>query len=405
MLYASCVLLPPPCQSTFTFAAPKKTTNEIAILNVSGGIMGDMSDDARRKLFTLLDANRQALVYAVFNELRIPSDMWGDAIETRGLIVVGSEKPWTVTIGTIKDDGVMKAVFGADQKTTVTLQVTVKAMVDVKKKLYEPKPVEVEVGVAGMWKSFKGIGGKGRYVLEPGAANGILVDMVLDQNVRTYDYLDASPRGWQEAAAHFSLAHLRESLAAGLSSSDATRLNLEVYAVSPIVPLSTQMYVQAAKGLVVSIVAKGVQWDDDDEADGFGLIKAKPIPLTGNLLTGEVSSDGLTPLVGPVPFRLKVKGIKGASKVQQGTWLAPILVTEKASEGEASGVEPKYQNMRTVVRRMHRKAATREAKAAAASGTGGKRAIEEGEVSDGAASAASSSVSKLARKAQNFEIR
>ena len=157
---------------------------------------------------------------------------------------------------------------------------------------------------------------------------------------------------------------------------------------------------------MVSIVAKGVQWDDDDEADGFGLVKAKPIPLTGNLLTGEVSSDGLTPLVGPVPFRLKVKGIKGASKVQQGTWLAPILVTEKASEGEASGVEPKYQNMRTVVRRMHRKAATREAKAAAASGTGGKRAIEEGEVSDGAASAASSSVSKLARQAgDRFDIR
>ena len=63
------------------------------------------------------------------------------------------------------------------------------------------------------------------------------------------------------------------------------------------------LYMQEAKGLVVSLLVKGVQFECDDEADGFGLTPVPPIPLQAMLLTGEVSADGLTPIVGPTRFR------------------------------------------------------------------------------------------------------
>ena len=49
------------------------------------------------------------------------------------------------------------------------------------------------------------------------------------------------------------------------------------------------------------------QFECDDEADGFGLTPVPPIPLQAVLLTGEVSADGLTPTVGPTPFRLRAR--------------------------------------------------------------------------------------------------
>ena len=76
-------------------------------------------------------------------------------------------------------------------------------------------------------------------------------------------------------------------------------------------------------------------------------------------------------------------------------------------------VPPKFDNLRSHIRRMGRNATKREVAAGSAAGTsGGKRRaadVEDGEISDGGASRASlasSSVSKLARKAQNgFDIR
>ena len=154
---------------------------------------------------------------------------------------------------------------------------------------------------------------------------------------------------------------------------------------------------------------------EEDETDGFGLTLAAPIPLKAILLTGEVEADQLTPTTGPVEFRIRAKGFKSPFKTQQGKWLAPILVEEMVSSAAASpyGTAPKFDNVRSHLRRMGRRATQREIAAGSAAGTsGGKRRaddVEEGEISDGGASrasGASSTVSKLARKAQNgFDIR
>ena len=153
---------------------------------------------------------------------------------------------------------------------------------------------------------------------------------------------------------------------------------------------------------------------EEDETDGFGLTLAVPIPLKAILLTGEVEADQLTPTTGMVAFRIRAKGLKSPFKTQQGKWLAPILVEEQiAAAASSNGTAPKFDNLRTHLRRMGRNATKRELAAGSAAGTsGGKRRAddaEEGEISDGGASrasGASSSMSKLARKAQNgFDIR
>ena len=99
----------------------------------------------------------------------------------------------------------------------------------------------------------------------------------------------------------------------------------DCFAVSPIIPLSTNLYMQEAKGLAVSLLIKGVQFEDDDEADGFGLAPVPPIPLQAALLTGEVSADGLTPIVGPTRFRIRARCFASPCKVKDGDWLAPLL--------------------------------------------------------------------------------
>ena len=134
-----------------------------------------------------------------------------------------------------------------------------------------------------------------------------------------------------------------------------------------------------------------------------------------NLRIRTILNDQLTPTTGPVAFRIRANGFKSPFKTQQGKWLAPILVEEQISSAAASpyGTAPKFDNLRSHLRRMGRNATKREIAAGSAAGTpGGKRRaadVEDGEISDGGASrasVASSSVSKLARKAQNgFDIR
>ena len=74
-----------------------------------------------------------------------------------------------------------------------------------------------------------------------------------------------------------------------------------------------------------------------------------------------------------------------------------------AEAGEASGVAPKFDSVRTLSRRMDRKSNQHEAKAATVAGGKRRAEAEDGEVSDGGASnvsGASSSMSKLAKRAE-----
>ena len=162
---------------------------------------------------------------------------------------------------------------------------------------------------------------------------------------------------------------------------------------------------------------------DDDDADGFGLAPVVPIPLRHQNITGELSADGLEPAVGPINFRIRSKIFLQSGKnckIQQGNWLAPLLVTQEIDRATASGEEPQFSHLRTMARRFNRRAAEREKKATAstlvahpgAAKINGKRRVvdgassaEEGEVSDGGESHASSSVSKLARQTGGFDLR
>ena len=50
-----------------------------------------------------------------------------------------------------------------------------------------------------------GIGGRGRMVLPSNGINGVIIDMVLDQNRRTYPYHDPD---WQAAAKFYAVKHV-----------------------------------------------------------------------------------------------------------------------------------------------------------------------------------------------------
>ena len=80
-------------------------------------------------------ANRQALVHACFRKMEIPTEVWADAIEVRGIAlwVAGFDRPWDVTIGTLSSVSAMHAVFGDDLRRTVTMRVDVEILLDVKR--------------------------------------------------------------------------------------------------------------------------------------------------------------------------------------------------------------------------------------------------------------------------------
>ena len=96
----SSVFLPVPCDiaQAFQFSTPKRTTSEICILPVSGGVIAKgLTEQARKRLNTMIDANQQSLVHAVYSKIQIPHAVWGDAIESRGIHVAGYDHPWKVT--------------------------------------------------------------------------------------------------------------------------------------------------------------------------------------------------------------------------------------------------------------------------------------------------------------------
>ena len=112
-------------------------------------------------------------------------------------------------------------------------------------------------------------------------------------------------------------------------------VSVECFGVN--VPLNTNIYLQEAKGLALALHIKGVQFEED-ETDGFGLTRARSRPFSS---PARSSADQLTPTTGMVEFRIRAKGFKSAYKIQQGKWLAPILVEEQTSSATASGTAPR----------------------------------------------------------------
>ena len=143
----------------------------MAIIQVKGGLVqkSAMSSEAMQRMRQVVDANRQAVVHACFRRMEIPTEVWADAIEVRGIMVAGFDRPWDVTIGTLNSESAMHAVFGDDLRRTVTMRVEVEILLDVKKMESMTTVLEVEVGAAGQYQFFESIGKKGRLVLPPAA--------------------------------------------------------------------------------------------------------------------------------------------------------------------------------------------------------------------------------------------
>ena len=135
----------------FKFSTPKTTTFEVAIINIKGTTMdkSNMSEQALQRYRQVEDANRHRLVHAVYRKMLIPEDQWADAIEARGILVAGFQRPWDITIGTLQSADVMKAAFGDDFSKNVCLNAKVEIITDIKKNYTEMVWVEVEVGAAG----------------------------------------------------------------------------------------------------------------------------------------------------------------------------------------------------------------------------------------------------------------
>ncbi len=75
--------------SDFQFDAPVQVLHEIAIVNVEGGIKMKASDKVPfERQVAALHANREHLAVAALKSLSIPQLKWGDAVSSRGLIIM-----------------------------------------------------------------------------------------------------------------------------------------------------------------------------------------------------------------------------------------------------------------------------------------------------------------------------
>ena len=135
-------------QAAFTFSAPQKTLTELAIITVSGGIKGkSQGDDIKlQHRVAAIDANREELARSVLTQLGVPAEKWGEAVNSRPLILVGEKDPWEATIATVRDPAVLTPLFGADGKMTVALSVSLSKMLDSKTQSYDDDTLEVEIG-------------------------------------------------------------------------------------------------------------------------------------------------------------------------------------------------------------------------------------------------------------------
>ena len=106
----------------YTFQTPEEELNEIALIPIMGSV--HVADSH----FALCAQHREALCNAAFTELKITADLWGTAVESRHLHVQSFSKPWTITVGTLKNSAAAVAaaanIFGPAGDVTHTTRVT-----------------------------------------------------------------------------------------------------------------------------------------------------------------------------------------------------------------------------------------------------------------------------------------
>ena len=148
----------------------------------------------------MLDGNRENVAKAVMKHLDIPSTFWDDAVEPRPLHIPGEARPWSVTIAALTGEAnsIFTNLFGDDHKKTHAIYLEVPVYNDVKRRRLENVCLEIEVGAAGQYNSFKQLGGASRLVVPEGSElGGTMLTCTLDQQTKSWPYHDPE---WQAAS-------------------------------------------------------------------------------------------------------------------------------------------------------------------------------------------------------------
>ena len=383
---------------SFSFSAPMQELHEIAIVSISGGTNVPLAEKANKRRSEIQANNKQELAGEVLRALDIDKKEIGGAVEQRPLHVLGHDAPWSIDICTTRTAEPLRRNFGDDYTQTLVLDLMVDCLVDLKDKKRESVEMRVEVGVAGQWKYFRSLGGRGKRVITDSADTGHHLVVVLDQNVKAYPYQEVE---WQRAASYATRRYLVGQLHYDLDTEAIEKIRIEEFVVEPIVPLNDLNSGQSARGLKVHYIVHGLTFNRLPVRSDV-LLHAPRMLLSGNFPTGRLSADGLRPEFGDTRIRIRCPGMRQTGKVMGGYWYPPSAQQEKEMQDQAAAEaraasqptapsEPAWQwpNQRNSRRRDLRKKAAESARHARWADA------EEGEVSsDGN----SSTMSKVARK-------
>lgn len=338
--------------------------------------MVSLEGAAQKRYNEIYAANREQLALAVLNELEIPAEQRGQAVEPRPLHIVGHATPWTIDVCTVTTIQPLVHHFGTDFAKTICMDLKVKCHTDLKAKATAIVDISVEVGVVGKWEHYRSLGGRGKRVVT-GSAAGNQVTVTLDQNPKAYPYKDEE---WQGAATKCVRRHLRAALKHDLTTEEIDQIRLEHFSTEALVPLNNLRTDQSARGIRVHFIVYGMCFE---QGPTNGLLPAPRIPLVGEFPNGEVEMDGLTPRMGAVKIRIKCPGLLTSDRLTAEHWYPPSA-QEEAMAPEEGEIDSSFswQNKKTMRRKAMRKAGKQ------------RREDESGQQSDGA----SSTMSKVARQ-------
>ena len=291
----------------FTFASKKETLAQVAVSLLSGGL-GTQEHD-------ICDKNRQELVVTLARALNIPTNALGSAIETRKVRCAGLQESkkmdYEIAVFTMRHD-VAVTFFGAELTGRQTRKVRFRRINGKRATDREEHETVFEAEIGGYvdassLKTFQSVGGRGFYPIADGPLDGYMLTGTLDQNARAYQYGDSE---WRSCGSHFLKKHILSELTSGLEASEAQRVVIEEYSTSAMTPFNSLVDHQSSRGYKVHYVLKGVQLEESDAADGFGLVKAKPVKLVADLPDGTTDASGLVPNLVATKFRLYVAAVR-----------------------------------------------------------------------------------------------
>jgi hypothetical protein len=270
---------------------------------------------------------------AALKVLNVPQEIWGEAVSSRPIRLLGAEKPWNVTIATVTDSAALIPALGEDLRKTVVTELSFDALVDIKTHGYKAIHMEVEIGVTFDYLHFQQIGKKGKILVTDNNRDGHILTVAMTQNERHWPYSDPQ---WQAAASHYAREHVLQSLTAGVPAEKVPLVSVTRMSETAVRPLNTLVKKQSSKGVEVHFLVKGVAFCEDPEDDMMEtMVAARPVSLRAAILDGGLSQDGMTPSTGIGP--IKIRFAAAGDRVKGGVWYPPALVKQMVEQAAAAG--------------------------------------------------------------------